>query len=539
MPAAGLAASLPVVVSVVDALADGWRPVGDRAIIATRAVDVLTSESPLLGQFSASSGVTGDQTHSLGPMLYWLLAIPVRISPSAVAVVAGAVAVASIMATVALAHRRGGVGLALFTALGLALICGGLPGEALHDVWNPYIAILPMGLLVFVAWSLACGEHRLLPLAVVLASFVVQCHLSYVLPATGALMIGIAGLWLSRHERRGPLRPWVIGAVVVGLVCWSFPLVDQVVHRPGNLVAVANAATALDATAGGAVGWHAAVRAVGVPPWWLSAPPTPFDWLGDVGQRPGIGSIFTALLLLAGLLVVLVAGLHRRRGDVVSAAGIGLLVCACVFATAAGTPTADDLFVSIGYTLWWSLPAGMAAWGLLAWAVAALARRDRAPAAAGAAPPRRGPSTALAAAGVAVVVATGVLVATRLGPDPYEPAYQAVGSALSSAVSRLPPGEIELDTRSLNLRRFDVETSLVYELRRRGVPFTTRGDLASQLGEQYQSRGDGRARTLRLVIDGEPPPRGGRVLSRAVLPPSKPGRGNVDRPKRIALVLQP
>jgi len=477
-------------------------------------------------------------------MLYWLLAIPARISPSAIVVAAGAVVALSIVATVALANRRGGPALALFTAFGLTLVCGSLPGEALHDVWNPFIAIFPTGLLLFVGWSLACGDHRLLPLAVVLASFVAQCHLAYLLPAAGVMVIGIAGLYASRRqqrEQRRPLRRWALGAAAAGLVCWSLPIAEQITSGPGNFAAVFEAASERGPTLGSEAGLHAVIRTVGFPPWSLDAPVTSLDWFAAVGQRPGLGSIVVALLTLSGLLWTLVAGLRRRRADLAAGAAIGLVACLCVFAIASGTPTEDFLYASLSYTLWWSLPASVFVWGMLGWAAVALAPRRQPARGAGssAVTTRRALSPALAAAAVAVIAATGTVVASRLGPDPYEPAYEQVSAAVGGTVDRLPPGKFILDVTPYELQRFEVEASLAYELRRTGVPFTASEDLANLLGEKYKPRDDGPTWTLRLAVAGATPRGRGLVLADVVLPPSAPGRTNIVRPKRIAVWLQP
>ncbi len=77
--AAGVAASIPVIVSTVHGVQAGWEPDGDDGIILTRALDVFTNHSPLIGQYSEAGDVTGQIVHSAGPMLYWLLAIPVRL----------------------------------------------------------------------------------------------------------------------------------------------------------------------------------------------------------------------------------------------------------------------------------------------------------------------------------------------------------------------------------------------------------------------------------------------------------------------------
>ena len=164
--ALGLAAAVPVIASTITAIANNWIPLGDDAVIAVRAYDVFSAHTPLLGQYSAASGLSGGTSHSLGPMLYWLLAVPLRVGGSTGLLVAMCVLnTAAVMGSVALAHRRGGPGLAAATGIGLALVCASLPPETLHSVWNPSAGQLPLVLLVYLCWSLACGEIRLLALS--------------------------------------------------------------------------------------------------------------------------------------------------------------------------------------------------------------------------------------------------------------------------------------------------------------------------------------------------------------------------------------
>ena len=120
----------------------------------------------------------------------------------------------SIIGCVALARRRGGLVLMFATAIGIALMCQSLPSDAMHDIWNPAAGLFPLLLLMFLCWSLACGEHRLLPLAVLVASYLTQTHLMYLAPTAVLLAVGIGGLALTgctraprdgraRHARRG------------------------------------------------------------------------------------------------------------------------------------------------------------------------------------------------------------------------------------------------------------------------------------------------------------------------------------------------
>ncbi len=196
--ATGLLAALPVISSTAKAVRAGWIPAGDDGIIATRGWDVLTSHTPLVGQYSeAGLVVHGQVMHSPGPMLYWLLALPARYSTvGSLAVTMCVLNTLAIVLCVALARRRGGWVLMFAAAFGISLMCQSLPGEALHDIWNPAAALFPFLALLFVGWSLACGDYRLLPLAALLSSFVLQTHLMYLAPTLVVLGVGLGGLTL-------------------------------------------------------------------------------------------------------------------------------------------------------------------------------------------------------------------------------------------------------------------------------------------------------------------------------------------------------
>jgi hypothetical protein len=203
--ACGVAAAIPVIASTVRAVRAGWVPAGDDGVIATRGWDVLTSHTPLVGQYSeAGLVVHGQLMHSPGPLLYWLIALPARFgSVTSIAVTMGVVNSLAIVGCVVLARRRGGVVLMFATAVGIALMCQSLPSEAMHDIWNPAAGLFPFLLLVFVCWSLACGEYRLLPVTVLIAhayalpdrsiTFVID-HVAGSLPASSPHMAAGGGV---------------------------------------------------------------------------------------------------------------------------------------------------------------------------------------------------------------------------------------------------------------------------------------------------------------------------------------------------------
>jgi hypothetical protein len=549
---AGLGAALPVIVSTIRGLHEGATPTGDRAIIATRAYDVLSTHTPLVGQFSASSVLYKHVIHSLGPLLYWLLALPARFgSPAAPAVAIALVNVLAILGTVALARRRGGVALMLAAAVAVALMCRSLAPQTLHDIWNPSAGLLPFTLLIFLCWSLACGEHRLLPLAVLVASFTAQCELVFLAPSAGMLAVGIAGLAVSHRaerkaarpgpvgasatpaggsgngnsERRRSTRRWWLAALLVGLVCWSGPIVDEIRGHPGNLTLVARAAFSHGQTLGATAGWRAVVRAVGIPPWWLTAPSDPFSRLADVRSAPGELAVISCVALLCALLVVALIGLRRRRRDVSAGALIGLVLCLSLAAVTSSTPTRSSLVKSLGYTLWFGSPAGMWVWLVLGWSTATLyGARLRRVARTGAGRlvseraarlPRvrtRAPTIA-ASLGLAAALAVGAAVASGQGPDQDQPEYTPV-KTVNAAVDRAlaPTDHTVLVTGSHSFTAFDFRAAVIYDLRRRGLRVVAPA-ASVRLGAYYEP--DGRTPDASVyVFDERSPPRRGRVIAR-------------------------
>lgn len=534
--AAGAAAALPIVASTVRAVHAGWQPTDDKGIIATRAYDVFTGHTPLVGQYSMASLATGHVTHAIGPMLYWLLAVPVRIgTPSVMAVTMGAMNAVAILATVGIARRRGGRPLMFATAVAIAVMTMSLAAETFHDIWNPAAPLFPFLLLIFLCWSLACGEYRWLPLIVVVGSFVSQAHLSYLPPAAGMVAVGLAGLVTTRiagrgggsavpagtARRRAPAA-WGVAAVLTLAVCWLPAAIDQATARPGNLSAVVEYSTTPKPTLGPRVGAHAVVRAVGVVPWWLIDPTTRWDRKLDLATRPGTGRIVSAIALLATLCGVAIAGAVRRRIDLVAAALIGLALCGSLAAVAAQTPAAPSLAATVGYTLWWGSHCGMWVWLILAWSLwllgaaglRALARRGS-PAGRRLGPAlRRGRVPAVAAvAGLAVCVVAGAEAAGAGQVDQHVALYaplRAIDARLAQAIA---PGRTVRYDGSLDPATLPFKPAIRFFMARRGVRVLSRG--AFQRNGDWYELHRRPYDTLVAVSDRPRPPRRGlRLLIR-------------------------
>ena len=532
--ATGLAAALPIVVSTVRAVVDGWAPLGDDALIAVRSYEVLTAHPPLLGMPSTGpTGVLDEQTFHLGPLLFWLLALPAHfLGPSSLAVTAGLVNVACVMGSVGLAHRRGGRPLMFATAVAVPVMLASLPAENYSDVWNPAVAVLPFTLLLFLAWSLACGEYRLLPLTVLVASFVVQCHLIFLVPALAAVAVGLAGLILLRpRPRRQGVRAWAVAAVVVGLVCWSGPLIDQAANRPGNLVQLARAAQSDDPTLGPGIGARAVVRATGVPPWWLRPPRGALDRIADLDTSPGPLAIASSVLVLAGLTAVAVAGWRRRRRDVLAAGTLGLAICAAIALATASVPSAS--YASTGYALWWTSAAGMWIWLALGWSAAVLTATARVGLV-------RRPALLLAA-GLGASAAAGIAVAAAADP-PDEP-FEQLRTVTERLEAELPAGApVRVEgtwSRDTVFLAGGFQLGIVYALLREGRTVTAPSltDLGSRYGTDDES---GPVERVRVDVDRQTVERG-RPVARLRVPSADPNNPFSTGPasRMVAVTLLP
>jgi hypothetical protein len=502
----GAVAALPVLVSVVRALTGDWTLEGDQAIIATRAYDALTRESPLVGPWSTTSYTLGQDVFSPGPLLYWLLAVPTRVpGVGSYPVVMGAVNVAAILGVVALAHRRGGPALMFAAAAVLALMCSSLSTEVVREVWAPSAPVVLFALLIFLCWSLACGDLALLPLTVLVGSFAMQCHLIYLLPTLVLVGAGVAGLVLSRrqHHDHRSVRRWTIAAVVVGLLAWSGPLLDQTLHWAGsdrgygNLARLVDAARSREDPVGAKTGLYAVVRAIGVPPWWLRAPQSDVIRVFDIFARPSLLAFASTGVVLLGLVSCSLLGARRRRWEVVSACALALLLCAALALTTASFPR-PSIF-GYAYASRWASPMGMWTWLILGWSAATLWSPSWAV--------RRAPSPALTAVALSTVLTIAVVVAASQGPDSQERLYKPVAAVVQSVETALPdPGTVRVDGANLAFG-----SAMTLAVRRRG------GAVGIAFGRQF-----GRAyhigdRTYDQVLDmrrGATASPGGRRIAR-------------------------
>ena len=206
--------------------------------------------------------------------------------------------------------------------------------ELLFDPWQPHAMILPFWAFLIVVWALAAGHLAMAPIAVGLASLIVQTHLSFVYTIifVSVAATGLA-VWSVRHA--GPAAPqWrrpLLASALVLVLAWIQPFLDQVAGE-GNLFALLETRGS-DASPTYELGASLRVVAsiVALPPWWgRSGFGTSDITSADVTNAQSSSGATIGLAIVVALLgAVVVAGLRRRSRATVT---IGTLAVVAVVA---------------------------------------------------------------------------------------------------------------------------------------------------------------------------------------------------------------
>ncbi|QXC62755.1 hypothetical protein KSP35_08195 [Aquihabitans sp. G128] len=366
--ALALVAVAPVLRAGLGLVASSWVPQSDDAFIVSRSFDVFTTHPPLVGAHSLAGG-GGPKVHSLGPLLYVLLAVPVRVGAIGVLpLVAALVSSAALAWSVVLARRRGGFGLAGATALGILLLLRALGPAAAASIWNPSIGLAPLVLLAFLTWSVLDGEVRLLPAVALVGSFTAQAHLSFVPPsALLAAAAAVAVVARLRTRPGGERRALGLAALVL-VASWALPVYQELTDHPGNLTAVAGARSEQVARGGAPVAFAATSQAVWARPTFTRTGRSFSQAPTQAFEGHGSGDVVVTVAFTIVLFAVLGSAIRRRDRSVSSGAVVALLLGLGVFATAQAFPR-RDLVVAL-YAFRWFAIAGLVAWLVVALPVA-------------------------------------------------------------------------------------------------------------------------------------------------------------------------
>jgi hypothetical protein len=483
-------ALLPLVVSAVALVIDvgaGYQPTNDLATTELHTRDV-GHHPVLVGLYSR------DGWNHPGPALFYLLALPYRLSGSeSIGLNLGALLIngLAIAGMALIARRRGGTPLLLLTLVGCGLLVRALGPDFVRSPWVPWIPVLPFGLLLFLTWSMTCGDSWALPVAAGVASFCVQTHVGYVPLAVPLLVWGGAGLMVlhrrsSAGDNRTRLRPTnitrasVIAAGVLALM-WLPPLMALLFHSPGNLATVVEYFSHPPErlhTLG--QGYRVVAGQFGLSPPWLTGART---------ANPEPTFLYSAPppVLLVPLGLAALALCRRRRSDarrlltiVGLALGLGVLA------------VARTVGVVWEYRLRWTWVLGMVAIVVVAWAAWLLvSERSRRAEARWLVP------TSIAA--LTVLAAINVVAAAR-AEMPEEARSSRLAGLVPMVAAALPKGGGDVIVRATDFKATFYSGGLLLALERRGISARVEG--FSGYGEHRVHR-SGPVRTVLTVATND------------------------------------
>lgn len=448
------ATSFVIAFSALRGIARGYEPVGDNALIELRARDVLTGDHPFLGTWSSASISAGIDVNHPGPLIFDLVALPVRLFGGAAGIAVGVALLQITMVWLVgyVTFRAGGMTAAITALTVTAGIVWTLGSELLYDPWQPNVLVLPFWVLLCTVWAIVAGQVGLFPLACGVGSFAMQTHMGYIIIVP--VLLAFAAAMVVRSHRGGQIgelrRPTVLSVAVIGIM-WAQPLWEQFFGPGrGNLGRVVTAGSGggedFEAVESTATGVSLGIRMLGsvlaLPPWWGrpgyddSIPGSSQTVTADglVIDAPGLRTLLPASLglLLMVTLLVIAWRVARRAGADHVIAGFATLTAALTVATITIVITPIDILGLSPHKVRWLWVIGAFATFVLA--MAALT---------GLSTMRRHQTVASFG-----VIATIALIATlpghanRSGPVYFEATYESVANIRSQIADYLDDNEL-------------------------------------------------------------------------------------------------
>ena len=418
-----------------------YHPSADQALIELQIRDI-GHHSVLLGPYSRFGWF-----HP-GPILYYLLWIPYRLTGSSslsLCFAALTISAATVVGIALVVRRRGGLPLVLLTLFLVGLLTSSLGAQFFRDVWNPNITVLPFVLLVLLAWSMSCGEAWALPWTAGVGTFLVQTHVSYgfvTLTAVGAGLVGGAiTLWRRRGDaHQAARRSWLraaVGAGIVLVVLWLPVVLQQVTKEPGNLGTLLRFFRDHDGEHSYADAWHVLASQLSIWPDWLRGDVVRNIYSGAVDLSGGTPLAFGALLLVG----VAVVSWRRAKDAFRLDAIVGVVVVGGVVSV---SRVVGEIFP---YLVVWAWALGMLVWLAIGWSavrgweerVTVDERRDHTIARV---------ALGLGVAGLIIVTAVNTVDAARAG-NLDTVGSRAVNGLTQKVRAELPPGDGVVEIRAI------------------------------------------------------------------------------------------
>lgn len=348
--------------------------------------------------------------------------------------------------------------------------------DMIVSAWNPHVIVMPLLAFIVLAAAMAADARRshLLSLIAV-GTFLAQTHVAMV-PVVAIL--GIPAVWTGRRLSRAT---WTL-AVGLKLLLWIPPLIEQITHRPGNLIAIVR----FFLNAGPGQGFSTAVSA------WASTMTAAFrpGFFLAMGSDyvPSSGGLFSAsaIALVAVLSALAVA---RRRKQAFDAWLLGMCAAASTVALFATTRIQDHI---VDHEIFWMSGIGALSVGAVVGSLGSFA--DVA---------SRG--TAVRIASTTAILAW--LTAAFVGAVGMGHVLERRRTLDDHAVDALT-GQIEtyLATSGVRRPRFEIEPPVwpiaagaLLQIDKAGTPFAVGERWATMFGERFTATGqeDGAA-----LIDG-------------------------------------
>jgi hypothetical protein len=433
-------AVLPFVVSAIALVArvgSDYRPSADEAWIELQIRDI-GHHAVLLGPYSRFGWF-----HP-GPLLYYLLWLPYRITGSTGASLAIAALTLNALVVVAIgfvARKRGGLPLVVLTLFLVGLLGAGEGAQFFRDVWNPDITVLAFVLLALVAWSLSCGEAWALPVGVAVATFLVQTHVGYGLVTVALLLAGAVGagitVWRRRRddEHRERVRSWVRMGVLtaaIAAILWLPVVIQQVRDEPGNLGVLLRFFRDHGREHSYGDGWHVVSEQLSFVPDWLHGHVVRNLYSGAVDLSGSMPVAVWALVLVGAAALAWKGGKDAFRLDVI----VALTIVAAVVSV---SRIVGEIFP---YLVTWTWAVGMLTWLAIAWSVIRWWQtRERTD-------PRVGRIALVVAAAALVVVCVVNTVDAATAGNPDRAGSHAVEALVAKVKAVLPKGDGVVEIRA-------------------------------------------------------------------------------------------
>jgi hypothetical protein len=360
-----------VLVPTAVVLSKGWVAIGDDAAIAIRSFQTFSVHPPLVGMYSTAGSGPGHYLYDPGPLLFWLLAVPVHIDPTRGLLWGAALSAGGVLSLAIEAIWRTKLWIGcVVVAFATADLLLQWPGVFENLAWNAYFPIPFLIAAIGLAWVVGTGSFGWWPVLVFVASVAAQGHLIFfVIAVVLAVLSPVIGMMLAGKPKR--LR-WLTIGLVVAFACWSAPIL-QSFGSHGNLTALFHG-TSGQKSMGIAFGLRMMATAGSPSPVWLRHSPSGyFGVLHLVESNSPLLGLFVLILL-----VVIALMAWRQRNRYLCALSLIALVCSIsVTVTFAVYPTRSGLNLDYLIPLLWIV--GILVWTAVVWSgaltLSALVRR--------------------------------------------------------------------------------------------------------------------------------------------------------------------